>query len=372
MKYRSAKHLECFWDASNFFVKNLMTKARISTDPIAASVLCSFSELRFVSDVAQEIELDENVLDSEVASLLSLGFLESEEQGGAGKHTEEGFDAWVPWGKEGLSFYFSTRGAPFTESTDEVREEITKDPSPPVFKEYKDADRIFLPRHHEDPGHSYQEVLYRRRTHRDFVDAPVRREVFSALMAMTFGVKDFIDAQQFGALMLRTSPAGGARHELEAYAVITGVAGIAPGIYHYNVREHSLELLQEGEFRDPLTRACDAQSGVGEAPFSVVLTSVVSRLSFKYRHPRAYRVMLMNSGHLGQTFALTATALGLGPFQTAAFNDSAVEELLGVDGVRETALYVLSAGVPAVDANGDAVLSHPPMSLEGSRKARFE
>ncbi|MFJ9557761.1 SagB/ThcOx family dehydrogenase [Nocardiopsis sp. NPDC101807] len=371
MKYRSAKHLECFWDASGFFVKNPLTKAKISTDPITASVLHSFSELRSVSDVAQDLGLDEDVLKSAASSLSSLGFLESEEQGGH-ESAAEGLDAWAPWGREGLSFHFSTRDAPFTPSTDEIREEITKDPSPPLFKEYKDADRIFLPRYQEDPGRSYREVLYRRRTHRDFVDAPLGREVFSTLMAMTFGVKDFIDAQQFGALMLRTSPAGGARHELEAYTVVTGVAGIAPGIYHYNVREHSLELLREGEFRDSLTRACDSQSGVGEAPFSVVLTAVVPRLSFKYRHPRAYRVMLMNSGHLGQTFVLTATALGLGPFQTAAFNDSAVEELLGVDGVRETALYVLSAGVPAVDADGDVILSHPPMSLEGSRKARFE
>ncbi|OLT28333.1 hypothetical protein BJF83_15755 [Nocardiopsis sp. CNR-923] len=371
MKYRSAEHVECYWDASGFYAKNPVTKVKISTDPVTASVLYSFSESRSVSDVAQELGLDENVLESAVTSLSSLGFLKSEEQGEAENDTG-GFDAWAPWGKEGLSFHFSTRDAPFTESTDEVREEITKDPSPPIFKEYKNADRIFLPRHQKDPGHSYQEVLYRRRTHRDFVGAPVGREVFSTLMAMTFGVKDFIDAKQFGALMVRTSPAGGARHELEAYTVVTGVAGIAPGIYHYNVREHSLELLREGEFRDGLTRACDAQSGVGEAPFSVVLTSVVARLSFKYRHPRAYRVMLMNAGHLGQTFALTATALGLGPFQTAAFNDSAVEGLLGVDGVRETALYVLSAGVPAVDVNGDPVLSHPPMSLEGSRKARFE
>ncbi|MFI6056039.1 hypothetical protein ACIBCO_38960 [Streptomyces violascens] len=36
------------------------------------------------------------------------------------------------------------------------------------------------------------------------------------------------------------------------------------------------------------------------------------------RHPRAYRVSHLNAGHLGQTFALTATTLGLGPFQSAA------------------------------------------------------
>jgi nitroreductase len=55
---------------------------------------------------------------------------------------------------------------------------------------------------------------------------------------------------------------------------------------------------------------------------------------------------MYDAGHYGQTFALAATAMGLGPFQTVMFNDSEVEKLLGVDSDEEFAVYLLTAGVP--------------------------
>jgi nitroreductase len=61
---------------------------------------------------------------------------------------------------------------------------------------------------------------------------------------------------------------------------------------------------------------------------------------------RAYRAILLEAGHLGQTFHLVATALGLGPFTSIAFHDSRLESLLGVDGIDEAALYLAAAGVP--------------------------
>ena len=53
-----------------------------------------------------------------------------------------------------------------------------------------------------------------------------------------------------------------------------------------------------------------------------------------------------DADHYGRTFAATATALGLGPFQTVAFADSEVERFLGVDPDEEFAVYLLSAGIP--------------------------
>jgi hypothetical protein len=69
---------------------------------------------------------------------------------------------------------------------------------------------------------------------------------------------------------------------------------------------------------------------------------------WKYRFARAYRVVLLDAGHLCQTFCLTATWLGLAPFCTAALNDSLIERDLGVDGVTESALYVAGAGMRRV------------------------
>ncbi|MGW5878254.1 SagB/ThcOx family dehydrogenase [Nocardiopsis terrae] len=370
MRYKSVEGIGCAWNADGLLVKNPVTRTTITTEPVTVALLHHFREWNTVAQAAEEVGYDEESVTEAVGALHSLGFLNSEDAPDGDESSPLG--PWRPWSHEGTAFHFMTRDAPFVETTDQIREELTTELPPPLFKDYPDADRVFLPRHQTRLDAPYGEVLYGRRTHRDFSAEPVDRETFSTLMGAVFGLKDFIDARQFGSLMLRTSPSGGSRHELEAYVAVSDVADVSPGIYHYGVREHALELIREGDFRDELTLMCNSQSGVGQAAFSIILTSVVERMSSKYRHPRAYRVMLMNAGHLGQTFALTATALGLGPFQTAAFSDSGVEGLIGVDGVSETALYVLSAGIPRTDERGRTVFANPPMSLASSRATRFD
>ena len=60
---------------------------------------------------------------------------------------------------------------------------------------------------------------------------------------------------------------------------------------------------------------------------------------------RAYRAILIEAGHLCQTFCLTATWLGLAPFCTIAMKDTAVEKALRVDGISESVIYAMGAGV---------------------------
>jgi nitroreductase len=79
-------------------------------------------------------------------------------------------------------------------------------------------------------------------------------------------------------------------------------------------------------------------------------------------------VFLLNAGHLGQTFALTATALGLGPFQTAAFADSAVAQACGLDNIGHTPLYILAAGHPAAEQT----MAPPPAELDTFGHTTFQ
>lgn len=54
--------------------------------------------------------------------------------------------------------------------------------------------------------------------------------------------------------------------------------------------------------------------------------------------------MLLDAGHLAQTFALVAAELGLGAFVTAAINEVDMERALGLDGMAEGPLAVLGLG----------------------------
>ncbi|MFE3650972.1 SagB/ThcOx family dehydrogenase [Streptomyces sp. NPDC059122] len=371
MLLRRAHNLVCYWRDGSFVIQNYLGGTPVSLAPMAADILAAFTEWTTEDDALKEFpEYDPDSCRAAVRELHTYGFLVSE---GESERDALLAEHWETWSPEATALHFSSKDADYTESP-EVNEDFRAGKRPALFKNYPTADRILLPRVPLDPDADFVRTLYRRRTHRSFTQVDLPLPLLSGLLAMVFGPSEFLDGQDFGALMKRTSAAGGARHELEAYVGIFTVDGVTPGLYHYNCLEHSLELLDAAFTREQAAHLCFDQSGVGDAALVVFVTAVVERMSSKYRAPRAYRVMLLNAGHLGQTFALTATALGLGPFQTAAFRDSEVEDALGVDGIRETALYVLAAGMPddrsdagytaGLDAFRQAVL-HPPHDQQG-------
>jgi SagB-type dehydrogenase family enzyme len=124
------------------------------------------------------------------------------------------------------------------------------------------------------------------------------------------------------------------------------VKGLAQGLYHYSVKDHALERIRRGSVRDAVLRYALRQKHVGDACAVCFMTAFLPRTMFKYRSPRAYRIVTLETGHLAQTFCLVATWLGLAPFTTAAVADTAVERALGIDGVSETLMYVVGVGMP--------------------------
>ena len=74
-----------------------------------------------------------------------------------------------------------------------------------------------------------------------------------------------------------------------------------------------------------------------------MITALFQRTRWKYRE-RTYRYVMMETGHVGQNLYLAATALGLGVCAVGAFFDDALNDLLGLDGQTEAALYITSVG----------------------------
>ena len=69
-------------------------------------------------------------------------------------------------------------------------------------------------------------------------------EDFSILLLWTWGHTHLLTDPQVGQYVLKTSPSGGARHPTEVYPVVLRVDGVEPGLYHYSVKNHGLELLR--------------------------------------------------------------------------------------------------------------------------------
>lgn len=364
MKYRRSRTLILFWDEGDLTVENYLEPKpsdveidnAVAVDATAVALLDAFDDWNDADSVAATLPGHDPVSVAEaVEALADAGLLLT----GDGAEREERFvAAWANWGEEARYFHFATKNAVFTDDSEAQRRADARwvveqgGPAPPIFKSYPDAPRMYLTRDILPLDEGFGSVLTRRRTHRHFTGGPVDLRRFSTLLHLCFAPMKLYDGGDLGTLMLRTSPCGGARHEVEPYVAVFDVTGVPPGLYHYNVESHALELLDPGFDRDALAGLTFEHTMSLPSAFVCFLTGVFIRTMWKYHHSRAYRVTLLNTGHLGQTFALTCTALGLGPWQTAAFRDDRVERALGIDGFTESALYMLGAGVPVPTTNG--------------------
>ncbi|CCE74522.1 SagB/ThcOx family dehydrogenase [Clavibacter nebraskensis] len=229
---------------------------------------------------------------------------------------------------------------------------FSREEQPNRIKTYPDAPRVYLSRHNRPLRAEIDDVFAARRTHRDFLARPVLLDDLATVLNRSSGVTRFQDTGPLGTQLVKVSPAGGSRHDVEAYVLPFNVQGLVPAIYHYHVLEHSLERIADMPSRSDLLDMVGQQPHVVNSAFSVFTTSVISRIAYKYRHARAYRIWMYNVGHVGQTFALAATALQLGPFQTAGFEDTRVAEMLGLDIRDEFPTYMLGAGYPVLRDDG--------------------
>lgn len=364
MEYRRARTIVIYWHDGELTAENYLVPHSpeadnaAEIDSLAVELLGRFDEWAEAETVASSFAgySVESVLAS-IEALADVGLLL---RGRGSVLAEESFlSAWTGWGEEARFFHFGTKNADYVagnkdremEFRVQLREEAAG-PPPAIFKSYPDAPRIYLSRAFVPFSANYGEVLLSRRTHRTFMNESVDERILSTLLFYTFAPMLFCDANVFGTLQMKTSPSGGARHELECYVAVFSVDGVDPGLYHYNSESHALELLSPEFDRSMMNEICYGMSMPSESAFVCVLTAVFARTMYKYRHARNYRVTLLGAGHVGQTFALTSTALGLGPWQTIVFRDDDLDCALGIDGYSETALYLLGAGVPAKNPRG--------------------
>lgn len=210
---------------------------------------------------------------------------------------------------------------------------------PPLYKDYPLARRTILPRDFRYRGLNLEEAIQRRRSIRDYSGRPLTVEQLSLLLHSAYGITE-------PSHQLRASPSAGALYPLEIYPVVSGVEGLESGVYHYQPRAHSLDLIKKGDFRSSLLAYTGGQDMVLMASVLLVITAIFQRTRWKYQE-RAYRYVLLDAGHLGENIYLAATSLGLGPCGIGAFFDDEVNQLVGVDGKEEAAVYLVSIGAPA-------------------------
>jgi SagB-type dehydrogenase family enzyme len=348
------------WDETGPVIENYwrQTKTRIDErDRVLLDRLDTWQTIGEVSRDAAGWEPD--ALRLRLSALASAGILI--EEGSSDVQIEAAIETWHA-GQAARHFFFGTRDLaerPIDSDPDVAREIMRQEPQPDRFKLYPDARRISLPTDWPPITEPLEEVLLKRESVREFADAAISVATLSHLLFLTFGQTGWKAYGVFGDLPTKVPASAGGRHPTEAYLVLRNVTGLTPGLYHYAVQGHALELLREGDFTDEIdTGVRRDQPWFATAPVVIVMTLVLARTMWKYRFDRAIRDCLMDLGHVGQTLYLVATALGLGTVVTSAAQETPFEALLGIDGVTESAAYVAAVGrLPA-----DHQPQHHPLS----------
>lgn len=206
------------------------------------------------------------------------------------------------------------------------------------------------------------DAMRARRTVRAFrMDRELPLDALNKVLFAVFGAQGVRRLMPGITAVKKTSASGGGLHPTEAYLLLAQVEGMRPGIYHYEAGTHTLALLREVAV--PELRAIAATCVGGQAYFAEAHALIIHVVRFrrhfwKYvEHLKAYKAVLMDSAHLSQTLYLTAAALGLGAFYTAAINDADIATLLDLAPLEESAVGV--SGIGIADRERTAMEFHP-------------
>ena len=194
-------------------------------------------------------------------------------------------------------------------------------------------------------------LMDRRVTCRNFDQASLSHDAFSAVLYRTFGARAVSDYAPGVQLLKKGVPSAGGLHAVEAYLLVQRVEGVPAGLYHYHPIAHALEPLREldaDEAASLARRFVAAQAYYAAAPLQIALVSRFERNFWKYRnHAKAYRAVVLDAGHLSQAMYLAVTELNLGAFITAAVNEVEIEQAFGLEPMAEGPLAVCGFGVRA-------------------------
>jgi len=184
-----------------------------------------------------------------------------------------------------------------------------------------------------------KQIFKNRRSRRNYSAKSLTIEQLAALLWATQGLIEHDYGYSY-----RTAPSAGARHPLETYLNINNVEGLKAGLYRYLPFQHQLLQLEENKSISLLlTSACLDQKLFTDCVVSFIWTAVIDRSRWKYQQ-RSYRYIHLDAGHVCQNLYLACEALGLGCCAVAAFDDDAVNEIIGVDGKEEFVIYLATVG----------------------------
>lgn len=200
-------------------------------------------------------------------------------------------------------------------------------------------DLIPLPKP-QPPLSSLHDVLATRRSRRQFSGEPITSTELSWLLWSVLGITGKRNDHLF-----YTNPSAGALYPLDTILQINEVDGIKAGSYLVQKESFCLQPIRFDDLGAELAMACLAQRFMEDAAINIAWAAKPEAATPRYKE-RAYRYFFLDAGHMAQSLHLACEAIGLSCCGIGAFNDSAVNEVLGIP-PEHPVIYLYSIGRPA-------------------------
>lgn len=355
-KYILNKYLRIFINnEGDFLLKEALTKKETLLEKKNFAILSVLSQLSQPLSKVEIITLLRKSFDEVVSNIILENFLRYKyivpENS---KVIKQYNNFWEFYGWEDFAYYIEkTSQEKYLENgsiTHEhnVRETIyanylKKDPAPLKLVSGTDLEATIKLAKPIPLTRDYFETIFSRRTIRRYNSIPITMVEFSTILYFGFNelrkvklrLKETTKNINFSDSYLISH---------EAYVVIYSVETLVPGLYVYNILEHSLTLVKRGEFYSKVKKIVAGQAFAEESSFSLFITTIFEQVMWRYRSPHHYSKMLIDVAELAQQLITAAIALDIGTFQTPAILDSEANQFLGTHELVEEATYYLAFG----------------------------
>lgn len=333
-----------------FIAYNFLEKSVFECSSDLLDLLSRLKEWRDFEDLQQELpDFGQEEIEGIFQGLLSVGAVIQEGTPDAEKEGQYA-SAWS-WGLPTALMHFSVQDNPFISVAQAEDLQREKAKSVGLMELHRPNSDKALKLSDPLEGKELIRLMAKRRTVRRALSVPVKLEQVSDCLFSGLGITGWT-RNCVGMLPLSMTPSGGGRNPYEAYVFARNVEGLERGVYHYSALGHSLERVADlGD--DDITDLIGGQEWGDDKPCMILLCAHMERTMWKYEDPNAYRVIMIEAGHIGQNIMLVATENGLTACPTAALDHARAKAILGLKDITQAPVYALTLSAPLIEANAD-------------------
>ena len=354
MRFRSAQTLVYSRDGGTLLGCNFLTK---SVFECSVDVIAFLGELQDWQDIDEIARLMPDMTPEEVRATIDQLVKASAivEHGSVLAQAEQEFQSSWKWGVPAAMMHFCLQDPDHMTlaESEALQRRKAADRRQPTLYRRNDGMGVVQALPDAREGNDLIQLMARRRTVRSAGKPTITLRQLSDCLFAGMGITGTTENIAVGALPLGMTPSGGARNPYEAYVYAPNVEGLAPGFYHYSAYDHDLGLVKTNRMPKP-SELVGGQDWADEMPCMIILCAMLERTMWKYDDPNAYRVVLIEAGHIGQNIMLAATRNGLSACPTAALNHATIRECVSLKRLTDAPVYALTLAVPGAETGAIA------------------